>query len=84
MTLRLYLVKNGIGYVSTILATSKFWELKVYGSDGIVRIINEKDLFLKIGNKKEKQIKLKYENIEKAELKRLLKVKVRRISSQIK
>ena len=40
----------------------------VYGSDGIVRIINEKDLFLKIGNKKEKQIKLKYENIEKAEL----------------
>ena len=32
------------GYVSTILATSKFWELKVYGSDGIVRIINEKDL----------------------------------------
>ena len=61
--------KNGVmGYVSTILATSKFWELKVYGSDGIVRIINEKDLFLKIGNKKEKQIKLKYENIEKAEL----------------
>ena len=36
-----------MGYVSTILATSKFWELKVYGSDGIVRIINEKDLFLK-------------------------------------
>ena len=61
--------KNGVmGYVSTILATSKFWELKVYGSDGIVRIINEKDLFLKFGNKKEKQIKLKYENIEKAEL----------------
>ena len=35
--------KNGtIGYLSTILATNKYWELKVFGSDGWIKIFNEK------------------------------------------
>ena len=57
-----------MGYLSTILATNKYWELKVFGSDGWIKIFNEKKIIQQIKNKKIEHINLKYKNIEKKEL----------------
>ncbi len=66
--------KNGTtGYLSTILATNKFWELKVFGSNGWIKIFNEKELMQQIRNKKIEYINLKYKNIEKKELEEFAK-----------
>ena len=66
--------KNGtMGYLSTILATNKYWELKVFGSSGWIKIFNEKDLVQQIGNSKIEHINLKYKNIEKRELEEFAK-----------
>ena len=66
--------KNGtMGYLSTILATNKYWELKVFGSDGWIKIFNEKKIIQQIKNKKIEQINLKYKNIEKKELEEFAK-----------
>ena len=61
--------KNGtMGYLSTILATNKYWELKVFGSNGWVKIFNEKEIVQQIGKNKIQHLNLKYKNIEKREL----------------
>jgi len=66
--------KNGtMGYLSTILATNKYWELKVFGSDGWIKIFNEKKIIQQIKNKKIEHINLKYKNIEKKELEEFAK-----------
>ena len=66
--------KNGtMGYLSTILATNKYWELKVFGSNGWIKIFNEKELMQQIRNKKIEYINLKYKNIEKKELEEFAK-----------
>ena len=66
--------KNGtMGYLSTILATNKYWELKVFGSNGWIKIFNEKELIQQIGKSKIENINLKYTNIEKRELEEFAK-----------
>ena len=66
--------KNGtMGYLSTILATNKYWELKVFGSNGWIKIFNEKEVTQQIKNKKIEHINLKYKNIEKKELEEFAK-----------
>ena len=66
--------KNGtMGYLSTILATNKYWELKVFGSNGWIKIFNEKELTQQIGKSKIENINLKYTNIEKRELEEFAK-----------
>ena len=61
--------KNGTtGYLSTVLATAKYWELKVFGANGWIKIFDEKQIIQKIGGKKIQKISLKYKNIEKEEL----------------
>tara|TARA_B110000305_G_C19459893_1_gene653527 strand:+ start:2692 stop:3666 length:975 start_codon:yes stop_codon:yes gene_type:complete len=60
---------NGtMGYISTILATTKYWEIKVFGSNGWIKIFNEKEVMQKIGKKKVQKITFRYKNIEKKEL----------------
>ncbi len=72
--------KNGtIGYLSTILATTKYWELRVFGSKGWIKIFDEKSITQKIENKEIQQINLKYKNIERKELEEFAKcIKYRR------
>ena len=56
------------GYLSTVLATTKYWELKVFGSNGWIKIFDEKEIIQKIGNKNIEQISLGFNDIEKKEL----------------
>ena len=61
--------KNGAtGYLSTILATVKYWEIKVFGSNGWIKIEDEKKLSYKIGDNEVKRPNIKFEDIEKLEL----------------
>ena len=62
-----------MGYLSTILATNKYWDLKVFGSNGWIKIFNEKELIQQIGKSKIEHINLKYTNIEKKELEEFAK-----------